>query len=344
MKSAVVVLLCLLFLPGMVVATQDTPPPWCVSVWHPSPGTTGGDETIRANKDVIAVVNPFWYSSRADGTIYAFDGLEDPAQVAEWHEAGLTVIPSIASSVFEMLTPAKTRAFHIRQIVELVETMGYNGIDIDYEGFPLSTRDDFSAFIEELAAELHTRGKLLTIAVHAKTDDAGSWEGASAQDWTRLAPVVDVFAIMTYDYTGRNSPPGPISPTPWVIDVLAYAESVTDLSKVRMGLPFYGYSWKRSRPPATTISWESIQPLIDSFKLEVQRDPGGDAYVELNARRLPRQTLYFADSAAIEYKLDQVLAAYPELGGIAIWGIGGEDPADWDVLRAARPSNCVLKR
>ena len=30
------------------------------------------------------------------------------------------------------------------------------------------------------------------------------------------------------------------------------------------------------------------------------------------------------------------------LGGIAIWGIGGEDPANWDVLRAAHTPNCQI--
>ncbi|MBI5667853.1 MAG: glycoside hydrolase [Chloroflexi bacterium] len=340
--KALLLALVWLALSGTAVAAQDTPRSWCVSVWHPSPGTIGGDESIRANTDVINIVHPFWYSPTTDGTIYAHPGLEDPQQVAEWRDLGLTIIPSIPSSVFEMLSPAETRAFHVQQIVELVERFDYDGIDVDYEGFPVSTRDDFSAFIEELAAELHARGKLLTIAVHAKTDDTGTGPGAAAQDWERIAPAVDVFSIMTYDYTNRNEAPGPISPTDWALDVLAYAESVTDLSKVRLGLPFYGYSWKRNRPPAITVSWESIQPVIQSFKLEVQRDPGGDAYAELNARGLPRQTFYFADSAALEYKLEQVLATYPDIGGVAIWGIGGEDPANWDVLRAARPSNCYL--
>lgn len=343
MKHARLALLCLLLLPGLVIAGQGTVPSWCVAVWHPSPGTTGGDESIRVNRDVLDVVHPFWYSPRADGTIYAHPGLENPQQIIEWRDQGLIIIPSIPSSVFEMLLPAASRSFHVQQIAELVETNGYDGIDIDYEGFPASTRDDFSAFIEELSAELHARGKLLTIAVHAKTDDTGSWSGAAAQDWARLAPAVDVFSIMTYDYTSRDKPPGPISPTPWVLDVLAYAASVLDLSKVHLGLPFYGYSWQRNRPPATTISWTSIQPLIASFKLNVQRDPGGDAYVELNTRGLPRQTFYFADSAALEYKLEQVVAAYPALGGVAIWGIGGEDPANWDILRAARPANCQLQ-
>lgn len=341
--KAVVLTLAWLTLSGTAIVGWDTTQSWCVSVWHPSPGTTGGDQSIRANRDVLNVVHPFWYSPNADGTIYAHPGLEDPQQISEWRDLGLTIIPSIPSSVFEMLSPAATRSFHIQQIVGLVERFDYDGIDIDYEGFPVSTRDDFSAFIEELAAELHAHGKLLTIAVHAKTDDTGTGPGAAAQDWERIAPAVDVFSIMAYDYTSRNEPAGPISPTDWALNVLAYAESVTDLSKVRLGLPFYGYSWKRNRPPATTVSWESIQPLIASFKLEIRRDPGGEAYVELDTRGLPRQIFYVADSGALEYKLEQVLAAYPELGGIAIWGIGGEDPANWDVLRAARPSNCHLQ-
>ena len=113
---------------------------------------------------------------------------------------------------------------------------------------------------------------------------------------------------MTYDYTSRNDPPGPISPPAWVHDVLAYAATITDLRKVRMGLPFYGYSWLRDNPPATTTSWDAAQRLIDSFHPEIQRDPADmEAHIEIKARGLPKQTIYFADSVGIEYKLSQML-------------------------------------
>ena len=254
----------------------------------------------------------------------------------------LTIIPSIFSSIPQMIIDPEIRAFHVGQIVALVERMDYDGIDIDYEGFPLASRDAFSAFIEELSAELHGRDKLLTIAVHAKTNDAGSWSGAAAQDWTRLAPAVDVFAIMTYDYTSRNEPPGAISPPAWVHDVLAYAQTITDLGKVRMGLAFYGYTWQRDTPPATTTSWQAVQRLIESYGVEIQRDPADmEARIEVKARGLPKQSLIFADSLAIEYKVKQILNDFPDVGGVAIWGIGGEDPANWDVLRAVRPANCT---
>jgi len=325
--------------------TPDVSPNWCISVWYPSSDTPGGLDSIQQNADLIRVVNPFWYTPNADGTITTKDAdAEDADQLAQWRADGLTIIPTIYSDTWQMITDPTVRAFHVEQIDALVKRMSYDGIDIDYESFPVSSRDDFSAFVEALSARLHQDGKLLTVAVHAKTDDAGAWYGAAAQDWTRIAPAVDVFSIMTYDYTNPKQPPGPIAPPDWVENVLAYAATVTDLHKVRMGLPFYGYSWLNGDPPATNTTWQSASRFVQSFHLPIERDPADmEAHVDLKVRGLPHQTIYFADSVGIEYKLGRILNDYPDLGGVAIWGIGGEDPANWDVLRAARQPNCVLR-
>ncbi|MFN8452404.1 MAG: glycosyl hydrolase family 18 protein, partial [Anaerolineae bacterium] len=244
------------------VGVQDDAPGWCVAVWYPSADMPGGLDSIRANADLIGIVHPFWYAPLADGTLETVD--EDADLLAEWRALGMTIIPSIRAGFSQEIVDPAVRAFHIQTIIDLVERMDYDGIDIDYESFPLATRDDFSTFIEALSEVLHARGKLLTIAVHAKTDDAGTWEGAAAQDWMRIAPAVDVFTIMTYDYTSSNRPPGPIAPPDWVRAVLRYAATVTDLGKVRMGLHYYGYSWVRDNPPATNVSWAEVERLIES--------------------------------------------------------------------------------
>ncbi len=326
-------------------ATSEANPAWCVSVWYPSASALGGLDSIQKNANLISVINPFWYTANADGTVQkSAADTENADELAAWRTDKLTIIPTIYGSTWQMLSDPKVLASHVKQIVALATTMNYDGIDIDYESFPLATRDEFSAFIEQLSAKLHADHKLLTVAVHPKTDDAGTWYGAAAQDWTRIAPAVDVFTIMTYDYTDRNQPPGPISPPNWVADVLTYAASVTDLHKVHMGLPFYGYSWTRDYPPATTTDWVSVNRLIQTFKPTVERDPDEmEAQIELKAKGLPKQTIYVEDSTAIAYKLNYILNEFPDLGGVAIWGIGGEDPADWDVLRAARQPNCALK-
>jgi spore germination protein YaaH len=337
--TVLLLIVCILLLSGAAVA-QDAAPSWCISVWYPSSEDPGGADSIKANLDLIDMINPFWYTPLPDGTLAAQPGAEDAEQLTEWREAGLVILPSIFSSLWGMLETDQTRAFHIQEIVDLVERMDYDGIDIDYEAFAQSTRDDFSTFIEELSVELHARGHLLSIAVHAKTDDAGSWEGAAAQDWQRLAPAVDVFTVMTYDYTASDKPPGPIAPPEWVTDVLTYAASVTDLSKVRMGLHFYGYSWMRGQPPAAPITWASAQRLINSFTPEVIREDD-EARFDLDVRGLPDQTIYFADARTITRRLSDVYEQFPALGGIAIWGLGGEDPNNWDALRSDRPAECM---
>ncbi len=325
--------------PVPAVSAQEDGETWCVSVWYPSSEHPGGLESITAHLDVIHEVNPFWYSARPDGTVDRYEGAEDADKLAAWRDAGLMILPTIAhASPFAV--GDEVRDAHIETIVALVERMDYDGIDIDYESFPLWTRDDFSLFIETLAARLHANGRLLSIAVHAKTADVSPYEGASAQDWTRLAPAVDSFKIMTYDYhSSASRDPGPIGPPQWASDVIAYAATVTDLSKVRLGLHFYGYRWQRGS--VSNITWESAQRTVQSYQLAVERDPAdGEAWFTLKVTGLPAQTYYFADAAGLEMKLSRLLAAYPALGGVAIWGLGGEDPANWDVLRAHSRGEC----
>jgi len=69
-----------------------------------------------------------------------------------------------------------------------------------------------------------------------------------------------------------------------------------------------------------------------------------EAHFTFKPKGLPRKTVYFADSTGIEYKLQRVLNKFPDLGGVAIWGIGGEDSANWNVLPPARQPNCNLSR
>jgi spore germination protein YaaH len=328
--------------PLLSARAQETPvPSWCVSVWYPSSEHPGGYESILSNLDVIDEVNPFWYAANADGTLLVHAGAEDAEKLAAWRAAGLLVVPTIANASPLAISDPQTRARHIEHIVALVQRMDYDGIDIDYEEFPLSTRDDFSLFIETLAERLHAGGRLLSIAVHAKTGDAPAWEGAAAQDWARLAAAVDIFRIMTYDYHSRASrDPGPIGPPGWAADVLAYAATVTDLSKVRLGLHFYGYRWQRGS--VAPVTWESVQRAVTAYGLAVQRDPDSqEAWVTIAQRGLPKQTIYVADAGALDYKLSWLLAQFPDLGGVAIWGLGGEDPANWDILRRYERGPCA---
>ena len=163
-------LIALVSIPFGVISAQSDAESWCVSVWYPSAEHPGGLDSITHNLDIIHEVNPFWYTARPDGTVDAYEGAEDAEKLAAWRSAGLLILPTIANAS-PFAVGEDVRDFHLDTIVALVERMDYDGIDIDYESFPLWTRDDFSLFIEELAVRLHANDRLLSIAVHAKTTD-----------------------------------------------------------------------------------------------------------------------------------------------------------------------------
>jgi hypothetical protein len=324
---------------GAAVLAQPASQSWCVSVWYPSSEHPGGADAIRANADVIDIVHPFWYTPDASGALLDQSGARAAEQVAGWQAAGQLVLPSIFAGHWSYLSD-ELRPAHVAAIVALVEEHGYDGIDIDYEMFALETRDVFSTFVEELALALHERGRLLAVTVHAKTLDQSPFPSAAAQDWVRLAAAADILNLMTYDYTNRNEPPGPVASIAWAAEVVEYALTTTSADEVRVGLPFYGYSWRRGRPPATATTWEAADRMITQFGLEVERDPEGhELVIELDVTGLPRQELYVSDAQTTFERL----VALPVTGGVAIWGIGGEDPANWQVLRDHRPAACGVR-
>lgn len=317
---------------------------WCVAVWHPSSEHPDGAKSILANADVIDMVFPFWYTPDAGGRILTRAPSDWRGQVSAWRAAGLLVLPSVFSTHSGFLKePDLTR--HIDELVELTLSSDFDGLDLDYEEFPLATKDAYSEFVERLRAALAERGKLLSVTVHAKREE--SPEGApsaAAQDWPRLAAAADIFNVMTYDYTSRNRPPGPISPRSWVADVMRYGVTATGGANLQVGVPLYGYVWKRGRPPAVATTWEATSLQVKQFSLEPERErDSGELIVELDVPGLPKQVTYVSDATTTQGRLER-LADDGLLGaGVAIWGVGGEDPGAWEALRRARPADCRFR-
>ena len=306
-----------------------------ISAWLPDSFDGENRRSFEANADILDEVSPFWYTTNTRGDLLHDRSARDETLVELAHSKNVLVIPTIhnvqtTDPVPALLRNPEYRARHIRNIVDEVMAHNYDGIDIDYESLDRSLRDEYSAFITDLAAALRPQGKLLTIAVHAKTEDYGGLGGF--QDWVVLGKVVDRIRIMTYDYHWRGGGPGPVAPIYWVREVANYAKTVVDPAKVVIGVPFYGYNWP-SGGTASAQTWDAIDNLIQTYRLTVnlaESDANGpiqENWITYNGRRV-----WFATSRSLDAKLD--LVQQFDLAGIAIWRLGGEDPQNWDVIRS----------
>ncbi len=328
--------------------TATPPPP---AVVHPKTGRyiaawlpTSFDKdqaraSFEANKDILDEISPFWYSANpANGQLAPEEGARDRGLIEAAQEANVLVIPTVhnvedPSAILPLLRDPERRKQHIAVIMDEVRTFGYDGFDIDYETLPPDVRPAYSDFMRELGAALHAEGKLLTVAVHAKSTDDGGLGGF--QDWKLLGEVCDRVRIMTYDFHWRGGGPGPIAPLSWVAEVSEYARTVVPAAKVQVGVPFYAYNWGRGSE-ALAQTWTEVQQLIDLHKPEVnlqERDASGPVEESWFTYRDGRdvRTVWFASYRALQAKLE--LVQEQDLGGVAIWRLGNEDPRNWNVVR-----------
>jgi len=226
-----------------------------VSGWIPYWGATPG-KTVIANADIASLysdVSFLWYGTKADGTLPLLgNGSALAGAVATARAAGLPVIPTVFDSaptgvMSGIIADPFARANHEQRIVDLVTSKGYDGIDLDYEVFAFgdgrsrwaSIKPNWVAFVRELSALLHARGKVLSVTVPPVWDNGASGYTVYAQD--QIAPFVDRLRLMVYDWSVGVA--GPISPITWVKSVVAYSSKVVPVSKLQLGLPAYGRQW-----------------------------------------------------------------------------------------------------
>ncbi len=321
---------------GLVVAA------WMPTSWDAANALS----SFHDHASQISEISPFWYSVNPDGTLSPRSGARDASLVQFAHDHGISVIPTVSNGfdpdvVHRILNDPNLRSLHIGALTKEIQRYGYDGIDIDYENLYAGDRDEFSAFVAELASKVHRLpgNKVLTIAVHAKRSEPGTWNGAQAQDWRALGGTVDEFRVMTYDYCWSlgcegtwGSPPGPIAPTWWIEEVIRFAVTQVPAGKVMMGVHFYGYDWNSSGV-GTPLTWLNVQSLLATTGAPVHwwaTDSEGRPVEEHWFSYGDGHGVVFADhdSVRARWRLAESLG----IRGIAIWRLGSEDPQNWQAM------------
>jgi spore germination protein YaaH len=263
--------------------------------WMTSPNRPQGVESAIQNADLFSEVSPFWYAATAKaggGVKVGFNAnFTNAAANSAWamqqlKGAGIPVLPAIVDGagkgrLAKTLADPALRAQHVADLVNLVMANGYDGIDLDYEGFAFSdgssswaaTQPNWTAFVIELGAALDAQGKLLSVTIPPPCNTAGVCGdrlGYWVYNLRGIAPAVDRIRIMAYDFSVNGI--GPIAPMPWVRAIVQYSASIMDPAKLQIGVPTYGRAWTRKDgskfrltgtcPAAGTSAYRSLTSMV----------------------------------------------------------------------------------
>lgn len=229
--------------------------------------------TVESQAHALDLVAVQWVTIDACGRLIS----QDNQTITRFAQAqGIAVLPSLLTFSGwlnnRLLTDPETTQRALDQIVEYVESEGYDGFDLDLEGVRLDDGAAYTTFVQRLGAALHERGKLLTLAIPARSSDITTgWAGA--YDYAALGPHADLITVMAYEFHGSWGEPGPIAPYDGVEKVAAYATAKIPPEKVLLGMAFYGFDWNTTSGGARYLGYPEAAALAERYGAPIELDP-----------------------------------------------------------------------
>ena len=294
--------------------------------------------SLETRSNHIDVASPWSYAAATGGAVQLQPDLKaggEQALTARLHELGIKVIPTVANTtaglwdsatVSTVINNPDLRGAHVRSIMSLIESNGFDGIQIDYEDLPPRDRDSFSAFVTDLGQAVHQAGKVLYVTAHVKEDDAGYDSRNQSQDYPAIAKAADQVCLMAYDWHWSTSSSGPIAPYDWVERALKYSVTQIPPNKILLGIGLFGYDWVGTT--ATNLTWGQIVTLAGQYSINEGWDVGAQSPHFSYTANGVQHDVWYENGRSAAAKFD--LARQYRLGGVELWRLGGEDPAIWE--------------
>lgn len=300
------------------------------------------EELLRPQLPYLTYFAPFTYGISTSGTLV---DLDDEALIALAQEYGTKPLMHLstlteegnfsnerASLIFN--DPALQESF-IEEIITLMQTKGYQGLDVDFEFIYPEERYDYINFLQNLRVRLNGLGLPLFSALAPKTSDTQRGVLYEGHDYAGIGAAANAVLLMTYEWGYTFGPPLAVAPINNVRTVVEYALTRISRDKLFLGIPTYGYNWtlpyQRGNPGAPSLSPVEAVNLAREFGAEIQYDTQAQSpWFRYTDDQGNLHEVWFEDARSIQAKLN--LANELGLRGVGYWNSMREFPQNWVVL------------
>lgn len=288
--------------------------------------------SLLAHADQLTHLSPSWFTlADGDGTLTS---QPDPALRELARESDLAFLPRLDNLVRDNWIPEfaeglisgppeRQQRFFLPLLAEL-EEIEADGLVVEWNEVDPAYREQVTALLQQLAQQLHQRQMQLWLAL-----PMGG--GLRAYDLEALAPSVDHFIALLHDENSEEDPPGPLASRAWFTGWLDTVTAYGRPEQWIVGLGAYGYDWQAGERKAETLRF--VDALARAGHAGVQDCAATEA--EGNPRFSYEEggrqhTVWFLDAVTFAEQLQAT--RQKQLGGLALFQLGMEDPGIWTVL------------
>ncbi len=237
----------------------------------------------------------------------------------------------------QLFRSPEQQEFLLQNLISIMQTKGYKGIDIDFEFIEPEVRQSYLDFLQTLTDRMHAAGFGVNVDLAPKTSADQPGILYESHDYAAIGRIVDTVLLMTYEWGYKYGPPLAIAPLPQVTRVIDYGLTEIPASKILMGIPNYAYDWplpfiEGATEAATIGNLEAVQ-IADRYGVPIAYDAVSQApnFVYTASDGVTHE-VWFEDARSIAAKFE--LCADRGLRGIGYWNLMRPFPQNWPVLNS----------
>lgn len=222
----------------------------------------------------------------------------------------------------------------LNNLLATVQEKNFQGVDIDFEYIRPEDRIPFADFVADVRNFLSPYGYHVSVALAPKTSDTQAGLLYEGKDYRLLGEAADSVLLMTYEWGYTYGPPMAVAPVDKVRQVVEYAVTRIEPSKIDLGIPNYGYDWTlpfvQGSSRATTVSNQEAVRIAIEAGVPIQFDEAAMSPFFRYEKDGQLHEVWFEDVRSYQAKFSLL----PEYG---LRGMGY-----WQIMRFFRPNWLLL--
>ena len=302
-------------------------------IWHQ---VTSQDSNAAFSEDMqdvtgVNVVSPTWFSiSSNDGDL---SSLASSEYVTAAHEKGMEVWGlmdnfNAETDTTTVLGNTSSRENLEGQLITEALNNGMDGINIDIETLPEEASESYVQFMRELSVKCRNNNLVLSVDVPPPYDFNTHYNRKA------LGEVVDYMMVMGYDEHYVGSEAGSVASLSYERNGITGTLESVSKDKIISGIPFYTRLWKTNASgevSSQAIGMDHADEILSQYKVTAAwSEETSQDYAEFTDEEGNFCQIWLENEKSIEEKMK--LVQQYDLGGVAVWKLGFERAAIWNVI------------